>query len=243
MKTIIPLIILTVLTTLACNGISTAPDATPPAEGSESPAQAQELRGDETTAQLQRANATAAPEPTPEPSNICHRFPALQKDILDTLDLGQCTLATYPELFRIERLSFEANPTATRLRAGDFAGLVNLTELGIQFYDSCGQWDDLAFTDALVAELPSLASFGLTLYRKELDRSDSSAEEIANVVFLAIHNGREIQPNRRDSETNEESMRARIDGPSGSVRVEIYQDEDLPPCRRGTSGNRQESLS
>ncbi len=232
MKIIIPLIILTVLT-LACNGISTTVDVNPTAEVSESPAQEQESREDQTAAQRRRTNASTSPESPPltELSNICHRFPALQKDLLDTLDLGQCTLATHPELFRIEQLSFEAAPTATLLRPSDFAGLVNVIALDLRFYDLCGQWDDLAFTDALVAELPSLVSFDLDLYRKELDDSASTAEEIANAVFLAIHNGQEVRPTRRDSEAREESMSARIEGPSSSVQVDIDQYDDLPPCR------------
>lgn len=230
MKAIIPLIVLAALT-LACSIPTPVPDATLQAE-------VRELR-DEVSALQEK--------PTPEPptkkpvslgmpkraaaADICDRFPALQYAILNALNLGQCSLATYPELFRIERLSLDGQPIATPLQANDFAGLVNLTELSISFVDSCGQWDNLAFTDAVVAELPSLVSFQLNIQRPDLDRKASTADEIANAVFRAIHSGQDVEPTSRDTESNEDYMYARITGEAGEVRVDIQQREDMSPCR------------
>lgn len=249
MKAVIPLVILAALT-LACNYPAPTPDATlqaevrelrddvySRAEGRRLAAEVRELRDDVSALQepptqepMSLAMANSAERP-----DICNRFPALQYAILNNLNLGQCGLATHPELFRVERLSLEGRPIATPLQAKDFAGLVNLTELSINFIDACGQWDDLAFTNAVVAELPSLASFQLNIYRPDLERKASTAEEIANAVFRAIHSGPEGEATSRDTESYEDYMYARITGEAGEVRVEIRQQEDMPPCRGAAS--------
>ena len=234
MKAVIPLVILAALT-LACSIPTPVPDATLQAE-------VRELRDDVSALQERPTPEPATKEPVSLPpskraaaADICDRFPALQYAILNALNLGQCSLATYPELFRIERLSLDGQPIATPLQASDFAGLVNLTELSISFVDSCGQWDDLAFTDAVISELPSLVSFRLTINRPDLDRKASTADEIAGAVFRAIHNGQDVEPTSRDTEANEDYMYARITGEAGEVRVDIQQREDMSPCRSAAS--------
>lgn len=234
MKAVIPLVILAALT-LACTNPTPTPDATLQAE-------VRELRDDVSALQQPPTQEPPTKEPVSldmqrraEESDICDRFPALQHAILNSLNLGQCSLATYPELFRVERLSLEGRPIATPLQASDFAGLVNLTELSINFVDACGQWDDLAFTDAVIAELPSLASFQLNIYRPEQERKASTAEEIAGAVFQAIHSGQDGEATSRDTESNENYMYARITGEAGEVRVDIRQREDMSPCRSAAS--------
>lgn len=237
MKAIIPLVILAALT-LACSIPTPVPDATLQAE-------VRELRDDVSALQERPTPQPPTPEPvslvsretlkSAEAADICNRFPALQYAILNALNLGQCSLATYPELFRIERLSLDGQPLATPLQASDFAGLVNLTELSISFVDSCGQWDDLAFTDAVIAELQSLVSFQLNIQRPELERKVSTADEIAGAVFRAIHNGQDVAPTSRDTESNEDYMYARITGEAGEVRVDIQQRENMSPCRSAAS--------
>ncbi len=239
MKTIIPLAVILVALTLACANETVAPNTTAPAgQMSETDdnlrSEVRELRDE-----VQKLEGVVAvlQQQTPDGEqgtaavDVCDRFPALQYAILNALNLGQCSLATYPELFRIERLSLNGQPIATPLKSGDFAGLVNLTELSIDFADSCGQWDDIAFTDAVVAELPSLVNFDLDIYRPELDRTASTAEEIANAVFLAIHNGQDVEPASRDTESNESYMYARITGEAGMVSVEINYRDEMLPCR------------
>lgn len=234
MKAVIPLVILAALT-LACTNPTPTPDATLQAE-------VRELRDDVSALQQPPTQEPPTKEPVSlemqrraEESDICGRFPALQHAILNSLNLGQCSLATYPELFRVERLSLEGRPIATPLKASDFAGLVNLTELSINFVDACGQWDDLAFTDAVIAELPSLASFRLDIYRPEQEGKASTAEEIAGAVFRAIHSGQDGEATSRDTESNEDYMYARITGEAGEVRVDIRQREDMSPCRSAAS--------
>lgn len=230
MKAVIPLVILAALT-LACTNPTPTPDATLQAE-------VRELRDDVSALQQPPTQEPVSLEMQrrAEESDICDRFPALQHAILNSLNLGQCSLATYPELFRVERLSLEGRPIATPLKASDFAGLVNLTELSINFVDACGQWDDLAFTDAVIAELPSLASFRLDIYRPEQqERKASTAEEIAGAVFRAIHSGQDGEATSRDTESNENYMYARITGEAGEVRVDIRQREDMSPCRSAAS--------
>lgn len=253
MKAIVLLAVILAALTLACANETVSPSTTTPTDRAEElPSQMPEadesLRAEvrELRDEVQKLQGVVAvlqeqavQERIPEAAqgtaaaDVCGRFPALQYAILNALNLGQCSLATYPELFRIERLSLEGQPIATPLKSSDFAGLVNLTELSINFVDSCGQWDDIAFTDAVVAELPSLVNFDLDIYRPELDRTASTAEEIANAVFLAIHNGQDVEPASRDTESNESYMYARITGEAGVVSVEINYRDEMLPCRSG----------
>ncbi len=231
MRNVFPLVILTALI-LACTPVAPVPtpDAAVQAEIQALEDEIRKLRESPSGLQRQSGGGEASQMP-----DICDRFPALQKEVLEALNLGRCRLAVYSELFRIERLYLDSQPTTTPLKARDFAGLVNLTELGIQFDDSCGQWDDIAFTESVVAELPSLVHFDLALRRVELEPTASSAEEIADTVFLAINNWRETEHTSKESELNGDYMYAQIVGPGGSVQVRIDQRDDLLPCRNPTS--------
>lgn len=245
MKAIILLAVILAALTLACANETVSPNTTAPtsqpsvaddglqAEVRELQDEVRELEATVAALQEQLTKEQRTPEAAQgaAAAEVCNRYPALQEAIMNSLNLGQCALATYPELFRIERLSFEGRPIATPLQSSDFAGLVNLTELSINFVDSCGQWDDIAFTEAVVAELPSLVSFGLDIYRPDSDRTASTAEEIANAVFLAMNDGQDVDPVSRDTESNESYMYARITGEAGVVGVEINQRDEMPPCR------------
>ena len=74
--------------------------------------------------------ATPVPPPTLTGPGICSRSPTIQNKLLDLLKISSCQVITEPELFRIaERMTirFETPP-----QPGDFTGLVNLQELGIE---------------------------------------------------------------------------------------------------------------
>ena len=160
--------------------------------------------------------------------NICDRSPAVQRAILDSLGLSLCSLATSDELFRIERLNLES---VRSIKKGDFGGLVNLSYLEMDIYDPCGQWDDIAFTESILAGLPSLGRFDLDLYRKELRPGIASAAGIADAVFLAIQDGLRIEADERYSESNENRMEARYRDGNVYVQVYIRADRELFPCR------------
>ena len=92
------------------------------------------------TPETTHAGQTAATEPTPTqvafqtPTDpgICGRSPEIQKAILDSLDAPLCQVITSPELFRITGISEMRMDT---VRAGDFQGLVNITELKVTAKD------------------------------------------------------------------------------------------------------------
>lgn len=160
--------------------------------------------------------------------DICDRSPAVQQAILDTLRLSSCRAATDAELFRIERLHVAS---LRSIKEGDFKGLVNLSRLELNIYDSCGQWDNLAFTTSMLADLPALGNFDLRLYRKELRPGIAGAVDIADVVFQATQEGLRLEADERYSESNENWMEARYQDGSVYVRVYISPDENLLPCR------------
>ena len=108
---------------------------------------------------------------------------------------------------------------------------MNLSRLEMDVYDSCGQWDDLAFTASMLADLPSLGSFYLRLYREELRPGIASAANIADVVFQATQDGLRLEADERSSESNENRMEARYRDGSVSVQVHISADQNLFPCR------------
>ena len=181
--------------------------------------------------QMSVKETESAESPVPKiDDNICDRSPAMQRVILSALAMSQCRDATVQELFRIESLELH---TAKPFKASDFGGLANLSWLKMEIADSCGQWDDLAFTDSVVAKLPSLGHFELTLYRYKLYPDVASAEDIADAVFIAINEGIRTESDERYSESNQERMEARYR--SGGVNVDVYirAEENLYPCRRG----------
>lgn len=164
--------------------------------------------------------------------NICGRSPAMQRAILAVLAMSQCSDATIQELFRIEGLELN---TAKPFKASDFDGLANLSWLTMEIADPCGQWDDLTFTDSVVAKLPSLGHFELRLYREQLYPDAASAADIADAVFVAINEGIKTESDEHYSESNQDRMEARYR--SGGVNVQVYinAEDDLYPCRRGAS--------
>lgn len=160
--------------------------------------------------------------------DICDRSPAVQQAILDTLRLSSCRAATDAELFRIERLDVDS---VRSIKEGDFRGLVNLSRLELDIYDSCGQWDNLAFTTSMLADLPSLGIFYLRLYREELRPGIASAADIADVVFQATQDGLRLEADEHYSESNEDHMEASYRDGNVHVQVYISADENLFPCR------------
>ena len=186
----------------------------------------QDLRQDVAEVQRQRL-PTTGPAPDVE-ENICGRSPAVQRAILDALGLSLCRAATHDELFRIERLNLDS---VRSIREGDFSGLVNLSRLEMDIYDSCGQWDNIAFTASMLADLPSLGSFYLRLYREELRPGIASAADIADMVFQATQDGLRLEADERYSESNEDRMEARYRDGNVSVQVYISADQNLFPCR------------
>jgi len=81
-----------------------------------------------------RPTATPAPEarfipPTPSGPGICGRTPEVQQALIETLKIASCRLITEHELYRIRDLP---DIRAPELKAGDFAGLVNLYSLSVE---------------------------------------------------------------------------------------------------------------
>ena len=146
------------------------------------------------------------------------------------LGLSKCGDATNKELFRIESLELK---TAKPFRHGDFTGLINLSQLQMEISDTCGQWDDLTYTDSVLAQLPSLGNFSLHLYREKLFPDAASAEDIADAVFVSINEGVRTESDERYSESNQERMEAQYRSGRVIVRVYIEANETLYPCRRG----------
>lgn len=206
------------------------PDASLRADISRLQGELQDLRQDMAEVQRERPPTTAPAQATEE--NICDRSPAVQRAILEALGLSLCSFATHDELFRIESLDLDS---VRSIKEGDFKGLVNLSYLELDIYDSCGQWDSLAFTTSMLADLPSLASFNLRLYREELRSGIASAVDIADVVFQATQDGLRLEADERYSESNENWMEARYQDGSVYVWVYISPDENLLPCRSSVS--------
>ena len=227
MKVIAFLAILAALT-LACAGdlFPPPPDSALQPEILALQEDVRELREDMSILQQQRDNP-------PAQKDICDRPPIIQQALLKAVAIRQCSFVPYPELFRIDQLTI--GNIDTLLKSSDFAGLVNLTELNIQIRDTCGQWDDLTFAESVIAELPSLGKFHLILFRRELDRRTTSAEDLAEAIFLAINNGQEIQTAVYESDSNENYMRTWVydsyQGGSGEVEVRIETGSDFLPCR------------
>lgn len=188
----------------------------------------QDLRQD--VAEVQRQQQQGAPTAPARDivDNICDRSPAMQRAILEALHLSLCSLATNDELFRIESLDLDS---VRSIKEGDFRGLVNLTRLEMDIYDSCGQWDSIAFTASMLGDLPSLGSFYLRLYREELRPGIASAADIAEAVFQATQDGLRLEADERYSESNEDRMEARYRDGNVSVQVYISADQNLFPCR------------
>ncbi len=90
---------------------------------SQEPTQRQEKATPEASAEKQVRR-----EPTNQ--NICDRSPKIQKTLLTTLQLKQCSSVTEQELFRIEGLTID-----TKLKSGDLDNLVNLKTLKIQIQE------------------------------------------------------------------------------------------------------------
>ena len=65
---------------------------------------------------------------TPSGPGICGRTPEVQQVLIETLKIASCRLITEHELYRIRELP---DIRAPELRAGDFAGLVNLYDLEV----------------------------------------------------------------------------------------------------------------
>ena len=85
-----------------------------------------------------RPTATPAPEagfipPTPSGPGICGRTPEVQQALIETLKIASCRLITEHELYRIRDLP---DIRAPELKAGDFAGLVNLESLSVEVWRS-----------------------------------------------------------------------------------------------------------
>ena len=188
----------------------------------------QDLRQDVAEVQGQRQQGLPATPAQDIIENICDRSPAMQRAILEALGLSLCSLATNDELFRIESLDLDS---VRSIKEGDFSGLVNLSRLEMDIYDSCGQWDNIAFTASMLADLPSLGSFYLRLYREELRPGIASAANIADMVFLATQDGLRLEADERSSESNENRMEARYRDGNVSVQVYISADQALFPCR------------
>ena len=127
------------------------PDASLRADINRLQVEIQDLRQD--VAEVQRQRLPTEPPAQDIEENICDRSPAVQRAILDALGLSLCSFATDDELFRIERLDVDS---VRSIKGGDFSGLVNLSYLEMDIYDPCGQWDDIAFTDSILEDLPSL---------------------------------------------------------------------------------------
>ena len=229
------LVVLTLLPSVAC--LASDPPPTPdPSIRSDI-----DLLRDEVRA-LQQAVSELEPEPevrsTPVPplndlvrgETICGRSPAVQRAILQGLGLSKCSEATNEELFRIESLELK---TAKPFRSGDLTGLVNLSQLDMEIADTCGQWDDLTYTDSVLSQLPSLGNFSLQLYREKLYPDAASAEDIADAVFVSINEGIRTESDERYSESNQERMEARYRSGRVNVNVFIEAKERLYPCRRG----------
>ena len=66
--------------------------------------------------------------PTPPGPGVCGRTPEVQKTLIETLQIASCRLITEQELYRIRELP---GIRAPGLKAGDFAGLVNLESLSV----------------------------------------------------------------------------------------------------------------
>ena len=189
----------------------------------------QDLRQDVAEVQQQQRQRLATEVPAQDiEENICDRSPAMQRATLEALGLSLCSLATNDELFRIESLDLDS---VRSIKEGDFSGLVNLSRLEMDIYDSCGQWDNIAFTASMLADLPSLGSFYLRLYREELRPGIASAANIADMVFLATQDGLRLEADERYSESNENRMEARYRDGNVSVQVYISADQALFPCR------------
>ena len=90
------------------------------------------------SADLTRVAPTPAPAKTDRPSatasgqalvGICYRTPALQRAILEMLDVELCQVVNEKELFRITHLSSLNMPSVKR---GDFAGFVNVQSMTLR---------------------------------------------------------------------------------------------------------------
>ena len=97
--------------------------------------EAEEPKGTEQPVPTTRAETPQPTSPPPQASiatpsgpGICGRSPEIQRDILETLEAPLCQVISIPELFRITDLP---QMGMTTIRAGDFAGMVNLQELEI----------------------------------------------------------------------------------------------------------------
>ena len=236
MKIIALLAILAALT-LGCAG-----NPQPPAPDTSWQSEVRELR-DETRKlqqevseferrQLERQRMVTEPVAQDTEENICNRSPAVQRAILGVLGMSRCSLATSGELFRIETLELAS---AKPFKKGDFNGLANLSQLNMEIADACGQWDDIAFTDSVVAELPSLGHFELRLYREKLYPDATNAADIADAVFVAINEGVKTEADEHYSESNQDRMEARYRNGSVNVQVYISASKELFPCRRGVA--------
>ena len=170
-------------------------------------------------------------ENNPPSEAVCNRSPAVQRAILQALSLAKCVDATNGELFRIESLELTSFKP---FRAGDFSGLVNLSQLKMEISDTCGQWDNLTYTDSVLAQLPSLWNFDMHLYRQELFPDAASAEDIADAVFVSINKGIRTKSDEHFSESNQQRMEAFYRGGRVTARVYIEANENLYPCRGGT---------
>lgn len=136
--------------------------------------------------------ATATPQaqfipPTPSGPGICGRTPEVQDAIIEQLKLRSCQLITEPELFRIRALGIKG----VDLKAGDFAGLLNLESLKVvlsrsRYSPSDGQLSAIpagTFTDSRIADLrigeSSANSHPVTI--------EDGAFDGAHVESLSIH--------------------------------------------------------
>ena len=241
MKLFVPLAILAALT-LSCSAlIPTTPDPVSRAEIDLLRSDLHNLRQEVQSYQRQTQQQFEQQQKLRETSNmvgavnqdagedICNRSPSMQQAILEVLELARCSLATQEELYRIISLEIQSNRP---LKKEDFQGLRNLSFLQMTVYDPCGQWDELTFTDSVLAELPALLGFRLDLYRDGIYPGAASAVDIADAAFVAIHNHERTEATEHYSESNQDRMQALYRAESVDVEVHIRTDQELFPCRR-----------
>ena len=126
--------LLALLVTAACSD----PAPTPPTEPTSTPWIITATPGATATPRKPKptprptTSPTATPvgfiPPTPSGPGICGRTPEVQQAIIDKLKIPSCRVITEAELYRIRSLP---DISAPELKAGDFAGLVNLDTLRV----------------------------------------------------------------------------------------------------------------
>ena len=165
---------------------ATVPDPTQemPQPTVEPPAPATDAQEEEAPPTVERTDApvpqaTAAPTVTvPVRPGICGRSPAIQDVILTKLTTSSCRSVTNDELYRITDLP--AINWASIPRPGDFAGLLNLTQ--VTFADPRPAAEGTALPANTFSGLAGVQNITLTVHGLE-SRSLAGLEDVVNMTL------------------------------------------------------------